>query len=45
MWSFLTITATIIDSFIAGGTCAISLYSGKSAIRKKVTNCDKNSKN
>lgn len=44
MFTFLTITTAIVEAFISGGVCAITLYSGKSAIQRKVINCDKNSK-
>ena len=45
MWMFLTVTtATMIEAFLSGGVCAVSLYTGKSAVHKKVLKSDKNSK-
>lgn len=44
MWMFLTITTAMIEAFVSGGVCAVSLYTGKSAVHKKVLKNDKDSK-
>ncbi len=45
MWMFFTITKTIIDAFLSGSACAVSVYTGKTAIQKRIRSNDKNSKN
>ena len=44
MWMCLAITTAMIEAFVSGGVCAVSLYTGKSAVHKKVLKNDKNSK-
>lgn len=42
MWMFFTITKTIIDAFLGGSACAVSVYTGKTAIQKRMRSNDKN---
>ena len=44
MWMFFTLSAAVIDTFVTGGVCAITLYSGKSVVSKKVLKSGKNNK-
>ena len=42
---FFTITKAVIDAFIMGSASAVSIYTGKTAIQKRMRSNDKNSKN
>lgn len=44
MWMFFTLGAAVADAFLSGSVCAITLYSGKSVVSKKVFKSGKNNK-